>query len=111
MRFYENLIEFAHGLSREIQTLNKTDIAKIADGYAIIEKRTSLDFVGKTLAELKLRNNYGLEVLMIKKSKELFKESKSESKLIMPAYDYVIAEDDILVLFGTEDKIAQTNEW
>lgn len=103
--------DLADGLSREIQTLNRTDVSRIADGYAIVEKRPSLEFVGKTLSELKLRNKYGLEVLMIKKLEGLFTESESESKLIMPAYDYVIAEDDILVLFGTEDKIAQTNEW
>jgi CIC family chloride channel protein len=103
--------DLAEGLSREINTLTETRISRIADGYAIIEKKPRYDFIGKTLSELKLRNNYGLEVLMIKKSKELFDESEVESKIVMPGYNYKIEEDDILVLFGTDEKISKTKEW
>ncbi|MDP2364035.1 MAG: chloride channel protein, partial [Ignavibacteria bacterium] len=67
--------DLAEGLSREISTLRESKISRIADGYAIVERKPSHVFVGKTLAELKLRNNFGLEVLMIKKSKELFDET------------------------------------
>ena len=103
--------DLAEGLSREISTLRESKISRIADGYAIIERKPSHAFVGKTLAELKLRNHFGLEVLMIKKSKELFDETESESRLVMPGYNYKIEEDDILVLFGTEEKIAKTKDW
>ncbi|MBK7630000.1 MAG: chloride channel protein [Ignavibacteriales bacterium] len=103
--------DLADGLSREINTLRETKISRIADGYAIIECKPSNLFVGKTLAQLKLRNTYGLEVLMIKKSKELFNETEKESKIIMPVHNYKIEESDILVLFGTEEKIAKTSEW
>lgn len=103
--------DLAEGLSREIRTLRELKISRIADGYAIIERKPRNDFVGKTLAELKLRNSYGLEVLMIKKSKELFDETESESRLVMPEFNYKIEEDDILVLFGTEEKIARTEDW
>ena len=103
--------DLAEGLSREISTLRESKISRIADGYAIIERKPSHAFVGKTLAELKLRNQFGLEVLMIKKSKELFDETESESRLVMPGYNYKIEEDDILVLFGTEEKIAKTKDW
>jgi K+/H+ antiporter YhaU regulatory subunit KhtT len=48
---------------------------------------------------------------MIKKSKELFDESEVESKIVMPGYNYKIEEDDILVLFGTDEKISKTKEW
>jgi CIC family chloride channel protein len=103
--------DLADGLSREISTLHKTKISHIADGYAIVECKPSSEFVGKTLVQLKLRNNYGLEILMIKKSKEIFDESEGDSKLIMPKHDYKIESDDILILFGTEEKIAKTSEW
>lgn len=103
--------DLADGLSREIQTLNQLNISKIADGYAIVERKPSPEFIGKTLAELKLRNNYGLEVLMIKKSKELFDEAEIKTKIVMPRYDYKISNGDILVLFGTEDKIVKTSDW
>ena len=103
--------DLADGLTREIKTLNKLSISKVADGYAIVERKPSRDFIGKTLSELKLRNKFGLEVLMIKKSKELFDENESETKIVMPRHDYKIERDDILVLFGAEDKIIKTSEW
>ncbi|HEX9251129.1 MAG TPA: chloride channel protein, partial [Ignavibacteriaceae bacterium] len=103
--------DLAEGLSREINTLAEAKISRIADGYAIIEKRPHHNFIGKTLSELKLRNNYGLEVLMIKKSKELFDEGENESRLVMPGHNYKIEADDILVLFGTDEKIAITKDW
>jgi CIC family chloride channel protein len=103
--------DLADGLSKEIQTLNKLNISRIADGYAIVERKPDTEFVGKTLAELKLRNKYDLEVLMIKKSKELFDEADIKTKIIMPRYDYRLEKDDILVLFGTEEKILKSADW
>jgi CIC family chloride channel protein len=103
--------DLADGLTKEIQTLNKMNISKIADGYAIVERKPNSEFVGRTHSELKLRNKYGLEVLMIKKSRELFDETDVKTKIIMPSFDYKLEKDDILVLFGTEDKIQKTADW
>ena len=103
--------DLADGLTRELSTLNESRVSRIADGYAIIEKKPSLSFIGKTLAELKLRNIYGLEVLMIKKTKELFDESQRDVRIVMPSYKYIIESDDVLVLFGTDESISKTSEW
>jgi CIC family chloride channel protein len=103
--------DLADGLTRELSTLNESRVSRIADGYAIIEKKPSMYFIGKTLAELKLRNNYGLEVLMIKKTKELFDESQRDVRIVMPSYNYVVESDDVLVLFGTDESISKTSEW
>jgi hypothetical protein len=103
--------DLAEGFAREILTLNQSRVSRIADGYVIIERKPRYDFVGKTLAELKVRNNYGIEILMIKKSKELFEEKVQEKKLIMPDHNYTLESDDILVLFGTEENIEKTKEW
>jgi chloride channel protein, CIC family len=104
-------IDIADGLTREIKTLHQTSVSRIADGYSIIERKPSIEFYGKTLSELKLRNQFGLEVLMIKKHKDFFDESENESKIVMPGYNYKIEADDILVLFGTDENISKTNEW
>lgn len=101
----------AEGLSKEINTLDKDHISKIADGYLIVEKKPSKEFVGKNLKELRFRNKYGLEILMIKKSDKIFSDTNSENKLVMPGPDYIIEESDILVLFGTNEKIEKITEW
>jgi K+/H+ antiporter YhaU regulatory subunit KhtT len=48
---------------------------------------------------------------MIKKTKHLFSEDADDTKLVMPSPDYKIEENDILVLFGTDEKIAVTSDW
>lgn len=103
--------DLADALTKEIKSLKQINISRIADGYAIVERIPSSEFVGKTLAELRLRNKYGLEVLMIKKTKELFDETEIKSEIVMPGYDYKISNNDILVLFGPEDKIKKSAEW
>ena len=37
--------------------------------------------------------------------------AQMNSNIIMPDPDYIIKEDDILVLFGPDEKIAHTNSW
>lgn len=101
----------AEGLSKEIHTLDQTHVSKIAEGYSIIEKKPLKEFIGKNLSELKFRNKYGLEVLMIKKSNEFFRKTDSENKLVMPGPDYKIEESDILVLFGTNENIEKVKDW
>ena len=103
--------DLAEGLSKELNTLNENSVSKIVNGYSIIERKPLREFIGKNLSELRFRNKYGLEILMIKKTKDLFSDDENESKLVMPSPDYKIEENDILVLFGTDEKIAVTNHW
>ena len=69
------------------------------------------NIVGKNLSELRFRNKFGLEILMIKKSSEFFSENKKDNELVMPGPDYKIEENDILVLFGTDENIEKIKEW
>lgn len=103
--------DLAEGLTREIATLNEARTSKVADGYSIVERKPSYEFIGKTLKESMIRNKYGLEILMIKKYDELFDESGLKEKIVMPSHDYRIEADDILVLFGTDENIEKSREW
>ena len=98
-------MNLASGLSQELQSISKTKLATVSEGFSIIEKAAPISFIGKSLAELKLRNQLGLEVLMIKKkSGELYSdENKLEIK--MPDANYVIEGDDLLVMFGSNEKL------
>lgn len=98
-------MNLADGLSQELKTIKRNKIASVSEGYSIFEKLAPNNFVGSTLAELKLRNTFGLEVLMIKKqSGDVFdKETKSAIKI--PDADYIIEKDDLLVVFGKDEKL------
>jgi len=101
----------ADGLANELKRVDSDTVSEVAKGYLIVEKRVKPEFAGKTLSELKLRNKYGLEVLMIKRASSLFEEDPEETEIIVPKPDYVIHKNDILVLFGAEESIRQTQSW
>ena len=80
----------------------------MAVGYSIFEQTVPLHFVGKSLVDLKIRNKYGLEVLMIKQTKDFLVDNKiSAQKIITPDPSYKLRESDKLVLFGKDEKIEE----
>ena len=99
------------GLANEIKSIEKTHVSKVAEGYSIVERSVVPSFVGRTLTELRLRNEYGLQVLMIKQSDSPFADHESETKIIVPDINYIIKGDDVLVLFGSDKNIAKTENW
>ncbi|MEN8191378.1 MAG: chloride channel protein [Bacteroidota bacterium] len=90
----------------ELRTIDKTTVAKVADGYSIIEQNVPSYFVGKSMIELRFRNTYGLEILMIKNKASILSDDEND-KITIPDSNYKFSQDDILVLFGSDDNIAK----
>lgn len=100
----------ADGLANELKHIEKIEAAKVAEGYSIIERRVPPKFVGKSVIDLQLRREYGLEVLMIKQ-RSSFLQGMEETKIVMPDKNYLLQPDDILVLFGSDNKLSQADDW
>jgi len=98
-------VNLASGLSKELKSIQHASTAKVATGYSITEIGVAKKFVGKTLVELKIRNKYGLEVLMIKQQKDFLTDVSSEAEIITPDAEYKLKRTDTLVIFGSDDKI------
>ncbi|MCH7826611.1 MAG: chloride channel protein [Bacteroidetes bacterium] len=96
----------ADGLSTELRSIEQSNTAKIVKGFSIVELKVPLQFTRKTLSEIKLRNKYNVEVLMIKKIDSVLYDDKKE-KIIIPDPNYVLQRDDLLVLFGQDDRISE----
>ncbi|RMH76269.1 MAG: CBS domain-containing protein, partial [Calditrichaeota bacterium] len=101
----------ADELAHDLKALRKAQTVPVADGYSIIERPVPKRFVGKTLAELRLRNKYGLEVLMIRHGSPLFSEEDEDGDFVIPTANYVLREGDRLVLFGKDEAIAGAKRW
>jgi len=101
--------DITDGLARSLKTLEKNRAVPVADGFSIVERRAPDEFVGKTIRDLRLRNQYGLEILMIRPSYPPFADE--EPDMLIPTPDYVIQEGDSLVLFGRDEQIARTESW
>ena len=99
----ENL---ASGLAKELKTINRGTPTKVASGYSIMEVSLPDTFLGKSLSELKLRNNFGLEVLMIKHLKDIF-ENRQEPEIVTPDPHYKMKLSDRLIVFGEDKKLQE----
>ena len=67
----------------------------ISDNYDIVEIKARDKWIGKTLKELKFRNNFGMNVLLVKKE-----NTKLE---ISPDGDYKIEPNDRLVVIDDKN--------
>lgn len=94
----------ADGLTEELVSLERSGETELGD-YKLAERKVPESFIGKTLAELKIRNNYGLEVLVLKRPRDLFSIDESEYEIIAPTADTKLERGDILVVFGNKGKI------
>ncbi|MFH1197647.1 MAG: chloride channel protein [bacterium] len=99
----------AGGLARELKSIKKLEASKVAEGYSIVEHYALPEFVGKSLAQLRIRNRFGLEVLMIKKENQFF--SDNDTEVIVPGPDYLIQKEDVLVFFGKDENISVVSSW
>ena len=98
-------VNLASGLSKELKSIKTTTTAKVSTGYSIAELVVPQKFIGKSLVELKIRNEFGLEVLMIKRPKEFLTDVNSEPEIITPDPEYKLKRTDTLVIFGADEKI------
>lgn len=88
----------AVSLSERLHNPNMLDYLPVIEGYSIIELLMPKDFVGKTLRELDLTNRFGVQVVAIKGN-----EAKKVN--LIPTANYVVHENDILILLGPNDSL------
>ena len=88
----------------DLRTLEHSNISHVADGYSIVEKMVPKSFVGKTVVDLKFRNKYGLEILMIKQKASILSHEEDDH-VVIPEINYKFKENDFLVLFGADERI------
>lgn len=99
-------LNLPEGLSDEIKTLgNSGGTSTVAKGYSIAEITVETNLAGQSLADLKIRSSYGLEVLMIKHPQDLFDDSESNELIISADPNYKLKWGDKLVVFGKDKDI------
>lgn len=82
-------------LAKGIMDINVMEAINISDNYDIVEIKARDKWIGKTLKELKFRNNLGMNVLLVKKE-----NTKLE---ISPDGDYKIEPNDRLVVIDDKN--------
>lgn len=92
--------ELAQRLARSLLARSPLEYFEVSDGVGVAEMEAPPGWVGKTLSEAEVRQQYGITVLAIKRAKH----GKSRS-IITPSANDCIEKGDILVIFGLEKKL------
>ncbi len=81
-------------------SLSLSNLVQVTENFAITELKAPKNFVDKTISELNLRKSRNITCIGVKKDKKI--------TIITP--DYIIIEDDILVLAGENEGLAALAE-
>ncbi len=96
-------MDMAVKVARKLSTPDVLDYFPMTGDYIIAEIAPVHEFVGKTLAELKLRSQYNVNVIGIK-------ELVPENFVLVPAAGFTIKDSDVLLVIGTRDNIKRIKQ-
>ena len=90
--------EMAGKVAKSLISPNVIDYIPVSEDYNISELAPPASFIGKSIAELNLRNRYHIEVIAIR-------DVLSDRITLVPQASFVIKDSDILVVIGKEPDI------
>lgn len=93
-------MDMAKKLAKSLISPNVMDYIPLSDDYMIFELAPPNSFLGKTLAELHLRNRFNLEVIAVR-------DVIADHIHMVPPADFVIKDGEALVVIGKEKDIGR----
>jgi trk system potassium uptake protein TrkA len=93
-------MDMAKKLAKSLISPNVMDYIPLSDDYMIFELAPPNSFLGKTLAELQLRNRFNLEVIAVR-------DVIADHIHMVPPADFVIKDGEALVVIGKEKDIGK----
>jgi trk system potassium uptake protein TrkA len=90
--------EMAGRVAKSLISPNVLDYLPVSEDFTICEVAPPSSFLGKSIADLKLRGRYHVEVIAIR-------DVLSDRIQLVPQADFVIKDSDILIVIGKEQDI------
>lgn len=87
-------------LAYNISTSNILDYIEVSDDFSIMEVKPPKSWIGRSLAQLDIRNNYGVTVVAVK-------EEEVNEINVNPQPSYIFDESDIILVLGKYKKIEE----
>ena len=88
--------EYAQRLGRSLYSHNVLDYIELSEECGILEVPAPKKWVGKTLKELNVRAKLGVNIIAVESGKKTN---------VAPGADYLIKEEDIMVVLGENDAL------
>ncbi|MHB8765691.1 MAG: potassium channel family protein [Deferrisomatales bacterium] len=95
--------EMAARVGRRLSSSSVLDYLSLASGFSVVELAPLKGQLGKTLAQVELGRQHGVQVLAVK-------ELVPERVVMPPPAGHVIKDSDILVVMGPEEAIRRLQE-
>lgn len=95
--------EMGKRLAQSIAVANIMDYIELSDEYSIIEVKVPAKWINKSLKSLNVRVEYGINVVAIR-------EAGAASIDVPPSPEYLMQENDVLVVIGSNDDISSIND-
>ncbi|MBN1149701.1 TrkA family potassium uptake protein [candidate division WOR-3 bacterium] len=90
-------IDSGRRLANKLSSPGFQEIIEFTPGYSIVDVQAPKSFIGKTIRELQLRNNYNVNVLAVKK--------EDNTTNISPNPDTVFEKKDTVTLLGKDEDL------
>ncbi len=90
-------------MAMQLVSENVFDFIEISPKYSIVDVKIPKSWTGKTLVQLNLRRNYGVNVIAVKE------RVSGAVKTISPNAEHALSEDDIIVVIGENSMIEAIN--
>ena len=74
------------------------DYLPFLEGYSIIQLGPPKSFIGKSLRELNLINQYGVQVIAIK-------DSSPDRMNLIPTAEFIIKQNNLIILLGPNEAL------
>ncbi|MGB9617368.1 MAG: potassium channel family protein [Desulfomonilaceae bacterium] len=91
--------ETARRIAAQIMNPNLLDFIPLAEGFEVMDVAPPDEFCGHSLAQLNLRDRYGVFVIGVK-------ELVPPNFVFLPGPDFVVKPSDILVMIGRRDQLS-----
>ena len=85
-----------------VDALTVENVVQLGGDYAMVEINAPRRFAGRSVRRLQIRSRHGVQILLIRK-----REGRGARAHFVPSPDYVIQEDDVLLVAGEQASIAR----
>ncbi len=85
-------------LAQHLSAKNIIDFIELSEEYSIVEIEAPSQWFGKSLAELNIRGQYGLNVIAAR-------DKTARNLTVSPTAAYIIREGDVLIVIGENDSV------
>ncbi|PKM55251.1 MAG: potassium transporter Trk [Firmicutes bacterium HGW-Firmicutes-5] len=92
--------EIGTRIANNLISENFIDYIELSIDHSIVEIEVMVEWVGKTLKELNMRANYGINVMAIRKDEKI---------IITPGADFILQPSDVLVVIGSNEDLRKIN--